>query len=430
MAFGAGALLLISGLGFFSWWCRSTRSRGGGVGPRTALLGMAARNSAWNPGRSILSVGLVASACFVIVLVGANRHEFGEELASRASGAGGFELMAESEVPLHHDLNRREHLMDLGFSGDEISRLEPVETVPFRTLPGDDASCLNLYRAEKPRILGVPHELIRRGGFQFQESPEVENVWELLEQPLEHGVIPAIADYNSAAWILHICGPTFQCLGKEIELEDEAGRPIRLRLVGTLKNSVFQSELLVAERNFLDRFPGRTGYGYFLIDLPAEDVPQATQILEGELGAFGFDISTTRERLESFKVVEHTYMATFQVLGGLGLLLGTIGLGIVLVRNVIERRGELATLRAFGFRRASLGWLVLAENAFLLMIGLAIGAGAALAGVAPRLAQVHTSWSALGVTLAVIAAVGMLASVAAVAGALRVPLLPALKAER
>ncbi|NIM00368.1 MAG: ABC transporter permease, partial [Acidobacteria bacterium] len=148
------------------------------------------------------------------------------------------------------------------------------------------------------------------------------------------------------------------------------------------------------------------------------------------LGPFGFDATTTRARLEAYKVVEHTYMATFEVLGGLGLLLGTIGLGIVLVRNVIERRGELATLRAFGFRRASLGWLVLAENAFLLMIGLAIGAGAALAGVAPRLAQVHTSWSALGVTLAVIAAVGMLASVAAVAGALRVPLLPALKAER
>ena len=111
------------------------------------------------------------------------------------------------------------------------------------------------------------------------------------------------------------------------------------------------------------------------------------------------------------------------------MLLGTIGLGIVLVRNVIERRGELATLRAFGFRRASLGWLVLTENAFLLLIGLGIGAGAALIGVAPRLARVNTSWTTLVLTLAVIAAVGMLASIAAVWGALRVPLLPALKAE-
>ena len=135
-------------------------------------------------------------------------------------------------------------------------------------------------------------------------------------------------------------------------------------------------------------------------------------------------------RIEAYKAVEHTYMATFQVLGGFGLLLGTIGLGIVLVRNVIQRRGELATLRAFGFRRASLGWLVLAENAFLLLIGLAIGTGAALIGAAPRLAQIHISWASLGLTLATIAAVGMLASIVAVSGALRVPLLPALKAER
>ena len=111
-------------------------------------------------------------------------------------------------------------------------------------------------------------------------------------------------------------------------------------------------------------------------------------------------------------------------------LLGTIGLGIVLVRNVVERRGELATLRAFGFRRASLGWMVLAENGFLLTVGVLVGALSALAGVAPRLATIHVPWGTLAGTLLIVFLVGMLSSVVAVAGALRVPLLPELKAER
>ena len=107
-----------------------------------------------------------------------------------------------------------------------------------------------------------------------------------------------------------------------------------------------------------------------------------------------------------------------------------MGLAIVLLRNVIERRGELATLRAFGFRRSRLAWLVLVENAFLLSVGVAVGSVAALLAVAPNLAGEHVHWSALGITLGSVWIVGMLSSVMAVRGTLSTPLLPALKAER
>ena len=428
LAFGAGSMLLISGLGFFAMWCRGSRSKGMGLGAQTAIAGMAARNSAWNPGRSILSVALVASACFTIVMVAASKQQFGEELRARASGTGGFPLIAEAEVNLHQDLDRADDRTALGFDDDTIEQLDGVQVIPLRSQPGDDASCLNLYQPESPRLLGAPDALIERGGFAFQKTmalPEGEsNPWSLLKQDLGPGVVPAFADANSAMWILHLG------LGKDVVMQDEFGNGVSFRLVGLFQTSIFQSELIIAEDRFLEHFPSRGGYGVFLIDAPWERADAVAQALESALGPFGFDATTTRARLEAYKIVEHTYMATFEVLGGFGLLLGTIGLGIVLVRNVVERRGELATLRAFGFRRSSLGWLVLAENAFLLTVGLTIGAGAALIGVAPRLAQIHTSWTGLGLTLLAIAIVGMLASIAAVAGALRVPLLPALKAER
>src|SRR5258707_5373736 len=95
-------------------------------------------------------------------------------------------------------------------------------------------------------------------------------------------------------------------------------------------------------------------------------------------------MSPSEQRLQSYLDVENTYRATFQALGGLGLLLGTLGLAVVLVRSVWERRGELALLRALGFRRSALGWLILAENAWLLLLGLAFGcvaAGIAIAAV-------------------------------------------------
>jgi ABC-type antimicrobial peptide transport system permease subunit len=212
-------------------------------------------------------------------------------------------------------------------------------------------------------------------------------------------------------------------------MENELGESIRLRLVGLLKTSILQSELVVAEQSLLESFPGRTGFAYFLVDAPAERVEEVARVLESNLGSYGFDTTSARERLAAYKEVEHTYISTFQLLGGLGLLLGTLGLAIILVRNVIERRGELATLRAFGFRRSSLAWMVLAENAFLLLVGMLIGTLSALLAVAPRLATIHAPWGTLAATLAAVLFVGMLSSVAAVSGALRTPLLPALKEE-
>ena len=54
---------------------------------------------------------------------------------------------------------------------------------------------------------------------------------------------------------------------------------------------------------------------------------------------------------------------------------------------------------------------------------------AALAAVAPRLASIDVPWLSLGATLVVVLLVGMFSSLAAVRGVLRIPLLPALKAE-
>jgi ABC-type antimicrobial peptide transport system permease subunit len=75
------------------------------------------------------------------------------------------------------------------------------------------------------------------------------------------------------------------------------------------------------------------------------------------------------------------------MLGGLGLLLGTIGLGAVLLRNVLERRRELALLRALGYRRAHFLAMTVAENALLLGGGLLAGAVCALLAMAPALME-------------------------------------------
>ena len=407
---GSGTAALLALLALFAAWLRAPTSD-----RFNSSLSLGLLNSTRKPSRSTLCTSLVACATFVIVAAGAHRQvEWSDD-----PGAGGFSLVAEAEVPLHQNLNSTDGRFELGLSTD----LGTARFFPFRVLPGDDVSCLNLYIPQTPRVLGAPAEFIQRGGLPFRQTldltpDERANPWRLLHRDLGPGIIPAIGDFNSAQWILH------KRLGDDIQIAEG----LTVRLVGLLDGSLFQSELLIAEDRFAAYFPEREGYGYFLVE--TEQPATVAAALERELAAYGLDATLSTERLRGYRAVENTYLATFQTLGLLGLLLGTLGLGILILRNVLERSGELAALSACGFRRARLGTMLLYEHGFLLLAGEGIGSVAALIAVAPRLFDpTPLPWVSLGISLGLVFAAGLLACAAASHSALRRPLLAALKAE-
>ena len=169
----------------------------------------------------------------------------------------------------------------------------------------------------------------------------------------------------------------------------------------------------------------------FLIDCPAENANRVSQVLSDRLTEKALDVHTTVQRLGSFNAVQNTYLSIFQLLGGLGLMLGSVGLGVVLLRNVLERRGELAMLRAVGFDRNLLKRLILYEHWTSLLLGLICGVGAALIAVLPALrgAGTQVPWLQLLLTLIVVAVSGIIWIWLAAGAALKGKMLPALRNE-
>ena len=428
--FGAGLLLLISGL---SWTALSLRR----ASPRPiighgwrAFLRLGARNAMHRPGRSLLCIALVASAIFIIVSVEAFRRDAQDISLERSSGTGGYPLLARSALPIVHDPNSTAGRDALGISDSELPVLARSTFVPFRLRPGDDASCLNLYAPQQPRILGAPHSFLAAGRFSFQKSlastpEEIRNPWLLLESRAQDGVIPAIADANTIQYILHLA------VGGELVLSRSDGSPLRLRLVAALRDSVFQGELLISDTNFLAAFPENEGFRFFLLDAPQPHPESLIQPLDERLAGYGFEVESSRDRLAAYHRVENTYLSTFQSLGALGLILGTAGLATVLLRNALERRKELALLRAVGYRRRVLSVIVVAENVALLAWGLACGTVCAVLAVLPALTARGGAFpkAMVGLILAGVLLAGSISSWMAALAALRSPLLGALRSE-
>jgi ABC-type antimicrobial peptide transport system permease subunit len=430
--FGGGTCLLIAVLCYQALWLRRRQRRllAGRNWWSVARLGY--RNAAHRPARSVLCIALIASAAFIIVAVDSFKRDDKDSTLDKKSGSGGYTLMAESVLPLVQDPNTPEgrEALNLNTQNDAAS-LQGISFARFRVRPGDDASCLNLYQPRNPKILAPTEAFIQSNRFSFQDSlagntEEKENTWLLLNHETTDGTIPVIADANSMTYVLHLK------LGDEFVLNREGGVQVRLRLVGALSDSIFQSELLMSEKNFLRLFPEQEGYRFFLLDAPSpETSAAAAAILEERLSDFGFNVTATGERLASFHRVENTFISTFQMLGGLGLALGTLGMAAVLLRNVLERRRELALLRAVGYNAIHLALMVVAENALLLLCGLLTGIVCALLAIAPIFFSRggNLPLFSLGLLLLAVLISGLLASLAATAAALRSPLLPALRSE-
>jgi putative ABC transport system permease protein len=397
--FGSGALLLIAGLGLThallkiiaGSWNKTIES----------LAGLGLRNSTRRSGRSLAVVGLLACGIFLVIAVGANRHDPLADAYKRDSGTGGFMLFGQSSIGILHDLSSKAGRKSLSI--DEPG-FEEIQVVQLRVRDGDDASCFNLNRAQSPQLLAVqPEQLQQRGSFTFTkviEGAETKEAWNLLKRDLGPDIMPAVGDYATVIWALG------KSVGDQLEYNDDKGNSFKLQIVGLLKNSILQGSLIIDNDEFVRRFPSEEGYRMLLVDCPRQNIGQVMDKLSFGLKDFGLDLVPAAQRLAEFSAVENTYLSIFQLLGGLGLILGSVGLGLVVLRNVLDRRGELAMLRAVGFDKVTLRKMIFHEHSGLMLGGLACGVIAALLAVGPALKSPGAQAASFSLVLT-IAAIGI-----------------------
>lgn len=405
----AGCLLLAWFLAVAAVWLARVRAA------RTDRLSMrfvALRNCAMRERHSLLVMGLIASATFLLVAIGANsRHTDARDVYRRASGSGGFSLVATSSLPMPIDFATAKGRARLGFSPDDEAAFAGTTVVPLFMSDGEDAGCRNLAHPVAPRILGVGKTLIDRGGF----SPETEyrSGWPLLRGEPLPGPIPAFADADTAEWILGVeLGGFYR--------HPASRRP--LRIAGLLHHSLFSGELLVPQTSFRSMFPSERAPRYFLIQTPPGREEAVASALRRNLGETGLDVRRSRDLLDSVDRVQNSYLAAFRALGSLGLLLGVAALGAVIVRGARERRRELAAMQAIGFGRPDIARLLVCEAIVPLLAGLIAGALSALVAVAPNLSasggmpDLPATLALVGLALVCGVAVSMVAGITSAGG--------------
>jgi ABC-type lipoprotein release transport system permease subunit len=377
--FSAGGLFLLSSILFFYWYL----SRETSVNKRIFdLHQLSMKNASRNLARSMSIVILFAIGAFLVITTGSNRKDLFSGSEDKSSGTGGFLYFAESTAPVLRQLNNPDVRYEYGLN-------EGYSFVQLRRADGDDASCLNLNLIVNPRILSVDPEQLD-GRFSFvTRTPYLDEAypWSSLEQELPGGLIPAIADETVIKWGLGLS------VGDTLHFTNSTGEQMTLLLIGGLAPSIFQGNVLISHKYFLEQFPESSGTHVFLVDGAAADTVMISSELGRGMRDLGWDMELSAQRLAEFNSVTNTYLSIFMVLGALGLLVGTFGLVVVLWRSVLERSREIALLKATGYGRKEIRSLVVREYMFLLLMGIGTGFITAIIATLPSILNTHTGTS-------------------------------------
>lgn len=315
-----------------------------------------------------LGIIILLSCCFFLTTtVSVNRKDVNADMTSNSSGSGGYSYLAETALPM---------------TSKQLEKFNGIDITKIRVTKGDDFSCLNLNKIEFPRIIGVnPNTLKERNSFSFEavgDGYDKNLGWDLLNQELNSDYIPVVADLTAITWGLGLK------LNDIITIESETGELLKLKLVAGLKSSILQGNLLMSEEVFKEYFPSSDGYRMFLIDLDFTDT-NTIELIKRILRPYGLELISVIDRLIELNSVTNSYLDIFFILGFMSLILGTLALAILILRNSIEERSQTETFRALGYNRSLILKINVSRYFILLSFSIFIGTMSSIISVLPVL---------------------------------------------
>ena len=131
---------------------------------------------------------------------------------------------------------------------------------------------------------------------------------------------------------------------------------------------------VIAGEQVADEFEGPAAQETYLLRLSeGATLDEVSEALENQFADEGAQTFLVDDLLGRGQAFLDTFIRIVQAFLAFGLIVGVAGLAVVSARAVHERRRDIGTLRAVGFKRRTVGWQFVVENSLVSLVGLVIG---------------------------------------------------------
>ena len=347
---------------------------------RTALSNVGRRKL-----RSALaSLGVVVGTLTIVIMVSLAsgvRQQINHQFASigldrltvvpPGSGRGGFGRPADS---IFLGQSTRKKII----TAEDVSRWKKLsgvtQIIPEVNLPGSVGLELKWNGTNQSVRMSGAEPM--RGNFSFQELPEP--VAGSLELPESGGIILS----QGAAQALGISSNKFAgIIGQNVEAVLRTSRgetqSYPLRVQGISQERSRNIQVSIADRiamknwwfnstNTLER------EGYDFVTIRSADVTRAIA-LTAQFRKEGFQVQSLEIFVEVANRIVTAITVMFMLIGGIALLVATIGIANTMVMAIYERTREIGILKAMGASRGEIRQMFMLEAGFIGLIGGVIG---------------------------------------------------------
>ena len=168
-----------------------------------------------------------------------------------------------------------------------------------------------------------------------------------------------------------------------VRIGHEGARTVEVQVIGLLPTLSFQefSELgdagqeagpmLLVPRGVWDQVAEEPELTRHLVGVnEGADSLEVAQAIESSLLVQARDLAGEAARAQR---LTNSFLRAFQIFIGIGLAAGLAALGVIAVRAVVERRGQIGVLRSLGFRSRMVGVQMLLEMGFIALLGVLLG---------------------------------------------------------
>lgn len=358
--------------------------------------------------RTALTVAMYALVVFILTFITSLAHMIDNEVATATRMVeGGYDVVVSSSsaTPI-----AQAQLAAL----DGVTRVAPLRraTAHFR-LPGMTTDAPWQLAAFDARfVAGGPPVLDDRGSY-----PTDRAAWEAVLRDPRLVIIDAVFLQNSGGPPGFVAEP-----GTKITAKDPYTGKTRTLTVA----AIAPSDFFIQNGVFYGMPGARTLFAY---ELPLDRVHVALRPgVDAELFAADVQARFLANGAEAVSIaaivdegfaMSNRFFQLFQGYLALGLVVGIAGIAVVMVRAVRERRREIGTLRALGFRSQPVGRVFAIETAFVAIEGTVLGALLALVtlydivALSDSFGELHFTvpWVSLAVLLGATVAASLLATV-------------------
>ncbi|TLZ46495.1 MAG: FtsX-like permease family protein [Methanobacteriota archaeon] len=329
-------------------------------------------NKKFRTGVTLASIALVM---FTIATMSCIQAIVGSSITQTSvRESGGFDLVANSVVPIPQwdsAFSEYKNVTDSANFTDNVHGLPRAPRVAISRSPGVAAPLLN------SSLIGVPSGWTPPFSMQARDSayPDDRAAWSAIEDDpglaiLDGTVVPNDFGPNFGTFTAHV--------GDVFHYRNATSTIRSVRIIGILYEQ-FAQGLWVSAATVKSDF-GIEASSLFYFDVTTGvDVTRAGHDLERHFIAYQLITVNIQALLDA---ILETTMGVFNLLQAylaLGLIVGIAGLGVITMRNVVERRQETGALRALGFRKSMILRSFLFELSFIALTGITMGSALGIA---------------------------------------------------